>query len=118
MPALTFQSKIIMNFPRFKVVMGPNLFIHKTIKGITSMTLRNTKGLLIEWPKQPTLSLIVTTKNSFPNTKMVDGTYFLVIPSFTILVFLVNIQHFPHCGKVFPKVLPIDEPFMWLHFKA
>ena len=75
-PNLTFQSMIIINYPRFKVVMGPNLFIHKTIKGITSMTLRDTKGLLIEWPKQPTLSLKVTTKNSFPNTKMVDGTYF------------------------------------------
>ena len=39
------------------------------------MTLKNTKCLSSEWLKQPTLSLKVTTKNSFPNTKMVDGTY-------------------------------------------
>ena len=66
---LTFQSKISIYFPRFKVVMGPTLFIYKTIKGITSMVLRDKKGLSSEWPKQPTLSLKVTTTNSFPNTK-------------------------------------------------
>ena len=71
-----------------------------------------------EWPKQPTLSLKVTTKNSFLNRKMVDGTYLLLIPSFPILLFLGSIQHFPHCGKVFLEVLPIDEPFVWLPFKA
>ena len=43
MPTLTFQSKIGIYFPRFKVVMGPTLFIHKTVEGIKSMTLRNTK---------------------------------------------------------------------------
>ena len=68
-PTLIFQSKTNIYFPRFIVVMGPTLFIHKTIEGRTSMTLRNTKGLSNEWPKQPTLSLKVTTKNSFPNTK-------------------------------------------------
>ena len=75
-PTLTFQSNISIYFLRFKVVMGPTLFIHKTIKDITSLTLRNTKGLSSEWPKQPTLSLKVTTKNNFPNTKTINGTYF------------------------------------------
>ena len=51
------------------MVMGPTLFIHKTIEGITSMTLRNTKSLSSEWPKLLTLSPKVTAKNSFPNTK-------------------------------------------------
>ena len=58
------------------MVMGSTLFIHKTIEGITSLTLRKTKGLSSEWPKQPTLSLKVTTKNNFSNTKIVNGTYF------------------------------------------
>ena len=51
------------------MVMGPTLFIDKTIEGITGMTLRNTKRSSSEWSKQPTLSLKVTTKNSFLNTK-------------------------------------------------
>ena len=99
------------------MVIGPTLFIHKTIEGITSLTLRNTKGLSSEWPKQRTLSLKVTTKNNFLNKKKRSiGTILLVIPSFPILVFLGSIQHFPHCGKVFLKVFPIDEPFVWLSF--
>ena len=117
-PTLTFQSKISIYFLKVQVVMGPTLFSHKTIMGITSLTLRNTKGLSSEWKKQPTLSLKVTTKNSFPNTKWSMRPILLVTPSSPTLVFLDSIQHFPHCGKVFLKVLPIDEPFVWLPFKA
>ena len=60
-----------------------------------------------EWPKQPTLSLKVTTKNCFLNTKMVDGTYLLLIPSFPILVFLVvsSISHI--VGKYFLRYFPL-----------
>ena len=111
-PTLTFQSKISIYFPRFKVVMGPALFIHKTNKSITSMTLRNTKFLSSEWSKQTTLSLKVTTENSFSNTKWSMGPILLVIPSFSTLIFLSSIQHFPHCGKRFLKVFPIDEYFV------
>ena len=50
-PTLTFKLKISIYFLIFKVAMGPTLFIHKKNKGITSMTLRNTKGLSSEWPK-------------------------------------------------------------------
>ena len=51
------------------------------------MTLRNTKDLSSEWPKQPTLLLKVISKNNFPNTKMVNGTYFAcysLIPHFIL----------------------------------
>ena len=45
---LTFQSKINIYFPKFKVVMGRTLFIYKTIEGITTMALRDIKGLSSE----------------------------------------------------------------------
>ena len=117
-PTLTFQSNISIYFPMFKVVMRHTLFIHKTIKGITSMTLRNPKGSSSEWPKQPPLSPKVTTNNSFPNTNWSMRPILLVIPSFLILVFLGSIPNFPHCEKVFLELFPIDEPFLWLSFKA
>ena len=77
------------------MVMGPTLFIHKTIEGITSMTLRNTKDLSSEWPKYATLSPKVTTKNSFPNTKWSMRPIFACYSFIPHLIFSWQYPTFP-----------------------
>ena len=72
------------------------------------MTLRNTKSLSSECPKHPSLSLKVTTRNSFPNKKMVNGTYFAyysLIPYLSFFLVVSNVSHI--MGKYFLRYFPL-----------
>ena len=71
------------------------------------MALRNTKGLSNEWPKQPTLPLKVTTRNSFPNPKVVNGTYFACFP-YSLPLFFLGVSSISHIvGKYFLRYFPL-----------
>ena len=71
------------------------------------MTLRNTKYLSSEWPKQPTLLLKVISKNNFPNTKMVNGISFSCYSLIPHLSFFLAVSIISHImGKYFLRSFP------------